>query len=54
MSTWTSLPPEEGAEGAMLAHVAPYQAWMFSRSERSRPERELIATVVSSVNGCHY
>ena len=39
---------------AMVAHLALYQELMFSRSELSRPERELIASVVSSVNGCHY
>jgi len=31
-----------------------YQAVMFSRSPLSRGQRELIATVVSTLNGCHY
>jgi uncharacterized peroxidase-related enzyme len=39
---------------AMLAHLDLYRELMFSRSELSRAERELIASVVSSVNGCHY
>ena len=39
---------------AMLAHLDLYRELMFTRSELSRPEREMIASVVSSVNGCHY
>lgn len=39
---------------AMLAHLDLYRELMFSRSELTRPERELIASVVSSVNGCRY
>ncbi len=39
---------------AMLAHLDLYRELMFSRSELSRPEREMIASVVSSVNGCRY
>jgi uncharacterized peroxidase-related enzyme len=39
---------------AMLAHLDLYREIMFAPSELSRAERELIASVVSSVNGCHY
>lgn len=39
---------------AMLAHLDLYRELMFSRSELTRPEREMIASVVSSVNGCRY
>ncbi|MEX2180885.1 MAG: peroxidase-related enzyme [Gemmatimonadaceae bacterium] len=39
---------------ALLAHLDLYRELMFSRSELTRPEREMIASVVSSVNGCHY
>ncbi|HEY3287048.1 MAG TPA: carboxymuconolactone decarboxylase family protein [Gemmatimonadaceae bacterium] len=39
---------------AMLAHLDLYRELMFSQSELTRPEREMIATVVSSVNGCRY
>jgi alkylhydroperoxidase family enzyme len=31
-----------------------YKAIMFGPSELSRAERELLATVVSTANGCHY
>ena len=34
--------------------MALYQAIMFGPSELSRAERELLATVVSTTNGCHY
>ncbi len=39
---------------AMLAHLDLYRELMFTPSELSRPEREMIASVVSSVNGCRY
>jgi uncharacterized peroxidase-related enzyme len=39
---------------AMLAHLDLYRELMFTKSELTRPEREMIASVVSSVNGCHY
>ncbi|MDE3053377.1 MAG: carboxymuconolactone decarboxylase family protein [Gemmatimonadota bacterium] len=39
---------------ALVAHLDLYRELMFSRSELSRAEREFIATVVSSVNGCRY
>jgi alkylhydroperoxidase family enzyme len=35
-------------------HYAFYRTLMFGRSPLSRPERELIAVVVSDVNRCHY
>ena len=34
--------------------MALYQAIMFGPSELSRAERELLAVVVSTANGCHY
>lgn len=39
---------------SMLAHHALYRALMFGRSPLSRTQREMIATVVSSINGCDY
>ncbi len=39
---------------AMLAHLDLYRELLFARSELTRPEREMIASVVSSVNGCRY
>jgi len=39
---------------AMLAHLALYRELMFSQSELTRAEREMLACVVSSVNGCRY
>lgn len=39
---------------AMSAHLDLYMSVMFSRSGVSRAERELIAVVVSSINGCRY
>lgn len=39
---------------AMLAHLDLYRSLMFTASELTRAERELLASVVSSVNGCHY
>jgi len=44
-----SLHPE-----AMLRHMALYKTLLFGRSGLKRAERELIATVVSSINGCAY
>lgn len=38
----------------MLAHVALYEAIMFSRSELTRAERETVAVAVSRVNHCVY
>lgn len=39
---------------AMTAHLDLYLALMFGRSGLSRAERELVAILVSSVNGCDY
>ncbi len=44
-----SLRPE-----AMTAHMDLYLATMFSRSDLSREEREMIAVVVSTSNRCPY
>ncbi|MEX2369688.1 MAG: peroxidase-related enzyme [Bacteroidales bacterium] len=44
-----SLRPE-----SIRAHMALYMEIMFSRSNLSRAERELIGTVVSVANGCKY
>lgn len=38
----------------MTGHLDLYREIMFSRSELSRAERELVATAVSSSNECHY
>lgn len=39
---------------AMQAHMDLYLRVMFDRSDLTRPERELIATVVSATNACAY
>jgi uncharacterized peroxidase-related enzyme len=39
---------------SMLAHHALYQALMFGRSPLTRIQREMIASVVSAINGCEY
>ena len=44
-----SLRPE-----SIVAHMALYMEIMYSRSELSRAERELIGTIVSITNGCKY
>jgi len=44
-----SLHPE-----AMEKHLEFYLAIMFKRAGLSREQRELVATVVSSINGCDY
>jgi uncharacterized peroxidase-related enzyme len=38
----------------LRASLGLYQAVMFGRSPLSRAQRELLATVVSRGNGCHY
>ncbi|MFQ5805042.1 MAG: carboxymuconolactone decarboxylase family protein [Phycisphaerae bacterium] len=38
----------------LRASMGLYQAAMFGKSPLSRAQRELLATVVSRVNGCHY
>lgn len=39
---------------AMDGHMTLYRALMFSQSPLSRSQREMIAVVVSGINGCHY
>jgi len=39
---------------AMDAHIAFYRAVMFQKSPLSRQQREMVATVVSAINHCHY
>jgi uncharacterized peroxidase-related enzyme len=39
---------------ALKAHVQLYRTIMFRPSGLSRAERESVATVVSSLNHCHY
>lgn len=39
---------------ALRAHYALYRQLMFARGPLSRPERELIAVVVSHANDCEY
>jgi alkylhydroperoxidase family enzyme len=38
----------------LRASIGFYRAVMFEKSPLSRAQRELLATVVSDVNGCHY
>jgi len=44
-----SLAPE-----TLSAHLGLYLAVMHAPGDLSRARREMIAVVVSSVNGCHY
>ena len=44
-----SLHPE-----SLLDHAQMYGTIMRSRSGLTRPEREMIAVVISAINGCHY
>ena len=39
---------------SMETHVGFYQTVVKGRSPLSRKQREMIAVVVSSANGCHY
>jgi alkylhydroperoxidase family enzyme len=39
---------------SMESHLQYYKTIMFKKSPLTRAEREMIATVVSSVNKCHY
>jgi alkylhydroperoxidase family enzyme len=39
---------------AMVDHRALYRTLMFGPSPLKRYQREMIATVVSAINGCHY
>ncbi len=36
------------------AHIALYMTMMYGKSAIRRPEREMIAVVVSAANRCHY
>ena len=38
----------------LKAWLEYYRVVMFGKSDVTRVERELIATVVSKTNGCHY
>ncbi len=40
--------------GAMLAHRALYRTLLFGPSPLKRYQREMIGTVVSALNDCHY
>ncbi len=39
---------------SLWAHFELYQTVMYGRSRIKRPQREMIAVVVSAVNKCHY
>jgi uncharacterized peroxidase-related enzyme len=39
---------------ALAAHLNLYKTLMYGQSELSRAQREMIAVVVSQINGCHY
>jgi alkylhydroperoxidase family enzyme len=39
---------------AMLAHHTLYKTLMFGPSPLKRAQREMIATLVSALNDCHY
>ena len=39
---------------SLKGHVALYKAVMYGKSLIPRPDREMIAVVVSAVNKCHY
>jgi len=39
---------------AMTAHVGLYRAVMGAASSLSARQREMVATVVSAINKCHY
>ena len=40
--------------GALRSSMDLYLAIMFGKSSLSRAQREMLATVVSATNGCHY
>ncbi len=44
-----SLHPE-----TLRAHVDLYRTIMYGRSAITRPEREMIGVVISTINQCHY
>lgn len=39
---------------ALEASLSMYRALMFGQSSLSRAQRELLATIVSRANACHY
>jgi alkylhydroperoxidase family enzyme len=39
---------------SLLAHRSLYRTLMFGRSPLERYQREMIGTVVSAINACHY
>lgn len=39
---------------SLNAHVVLYKTVMYGPSPIKRPEREMIAVVVSAINQCHY
>ena len=39
---------------SLAAHVQLYKTVMYGKSPLRRPDREMIAVVVSTVNQCHY
>ena len=39
---------------SLYAHDLLYKTVMYGRSRIKRPQREMIAVVVSSLNQCHY
>jgi alkylhydroperoxidase family enzyme len=39
---------------SLESHLGFYKTIMFGKSPLSRAQREMIATVVSATNGCHY
>ena len=44
-----SLSPE-----SLKGHIALYKELMYGKSLIPRPDREMIAVVVSAINECHY
>ena len=39
---------------SLKAHVSLYRTLMYGKSGLSRPQREMIGTVVSAINRCQY
>jgi len=39
---------------SLWAHFELYKTVMYGRSRITRPQREMIAVVVSAINKCHY
>ena len=42
------------APDTLTAHLSLYKILMHGSGELSRPQREMIAVVVSAINQCHY